>query len=255
MLALAVILIIVGAVPCLIGVIFLSYELKRRRTAALMRRVPTSPASAVAGMQPGQVVEVTGTLRCKKPLRSELAGFPCAYYESRVERTFEHDERDDNDNVITVERTETLGSNARSVPFFVEDASGQVRVIPDGAGIDARLVFDQVEDGPWRSPVKLGGKRNDRDYGIRNIGYRTIEEILAVDAPVYVLGVVTPDGSIGRPDDGARDAELIISYRSEEAIAGSHQGDRLFLWCGAGALAVGGLLVAIGIGVGAIWAL
>lgn len=254
MLALAVILILVGAVPCLIGVIFLYHELKQRRTAALMARVPTSPASAVAGVRPGQLVEVTGTLRCAKPIRSELARLPCAHYGAWVERTFLHDERDNDGNVETVERTETLGSVARGTPFYVEDATGRVRVDPDGAGVDGRRVYNDFEAQPAQARMKLGGKTVDLNYGLETRGYRMYEDILELDAPVYILGVVAEDGSIGQPRDGQRDADFVISYRSEADLARAHQPDRLLFWCGTGALAGGALFVLVGLAVGLIWA-
>jgi len=255
MLALAVILILVGAVPCLIGVIFLYHELKRRRTAALIARAPTSPASAVAGMRPGQLVEVTGTLRCAKPIRSELARLPCAHYGAWVERTYQRNERDADDNVTTVERTEMLGAVARGTPFFVEDASGRVRVNPEGAGVDGRRVYDDFKEQPAQARMKLGGKTVELNYGLETRGYRMYEDILELDAPVYVLGVVTDDGSIGRPPKASSDADFIVSYRSEADVARAHQGDRLIFWCGVGALAGGGLLVLIGVAAGLIWAL
>jgi hypothetical protein len=253
MLALLVILVIVGSVPCLIGAIFLSYHFKERRKAALVARVPTSPASAVARMRPGQLVEVTGTLRCPKPLRSELAGRPCAYYRTWVDRVFEQDERDENDEWRRVERVETLASNARGVPFFVEDGTGRVRVTPDGAEVDTQSVFNEFEAGPSHGPIRIGNVAVARNHGLRTLGYRSREEILPIDGPVYVLGVVTSDGGIGRPIQGARDAGFIISYRSEEAVSQSHQGDRLVMWCGFGALALGALIIAIGIIVWLVW--
>ena len=108
MLVFLVIMLLIGAVPCLIGFIFLKHSLGDRWTAALIARVPTSPASAVASMRPGQLVEVKGTLRCPEPLRSELTGRPCAYFRTWVERSYEYEDRDVNDEPRTTERTEIL---------------------------------------------------------------------------------------------------------------------------------------------------
>src|SRR5918998_4709093 len=102
MLALVIILLGFGAVPCLIGAICLKYHYAERRRAALINRVPTSPAAAVAGMRPGQLVEVKGTLRCPTPLRSDLARRPCAYYRTWIERTYEAEERDESGETRTV---------------------------------------------------------------------------------------------------------------------------------------------------------
>ena len=53
---------------------------RQLRKAELMRRVDTSSAAQVAGVSPGTLVEVKGTLRCESPLTSEMAGQSCAYY-------------------------------------------------------------------------------------------------------------------------------------------------------------------------------
>jgi hypothetical protein len=254
MLALVLILVIAGIPLCVIGGIFLKYHLGEVRKAALMRRVSTSPASAVATMPPGRLVEVQGTLRCPKPLKGELSHQPAAFVATRVERTYEDVERDDEGNWRTVERTETLAANVRLAPFFVEDASGRVRVIPDGAEIDAQTVFSQFEERPANARMWLGGKTIALKRDGRTLGYRYSEAILPIDGPVYVLGAVTERGEIARPRPGTRDAGFIISHRSEQAVTAAHQGDRLVMWCGIGALAGGTLLITIGLVVGLLWA-
>jgi hypothetical protein len=55
----------------------------------------------------------------------------------------------------------------------------------------------------------------------RTLGYRKIEEAVLVGYPVYVLGVLQDDGSIGRPPEGSRLREFLISARSEEELATS----------------------------------
>ena len=253
MLALVFILVAVGLVPCLIGAIFLSVYFRNRRNAALISRVPTSAAAAVAGMRPGELVEVRGTLRCARPLRSELAGLACAYYEARVDRIYEQEERDSDGNSQTVERTETLARNVQTTPFDVEDETGRVRVTPDGAEVDARSVFDEFIERPPSGRIRLGGVTVELNYGLGTIGYRHREEVLPVDQPVYVLGVVTSDGEIARPTKGARDAGFLISYRSEQDLARSYQDDGWIMWGGIGTLALGALIIAIAIVVWLVW--
>lgn len=213
-----------------------------------MRRVPTSPTAAVSSMRPGELVEVKGTLRCEKPLTSELAGRPCAYYRTWIDRLYDED-----DVPRTVERSETVASNVELVPFFVEDGTGRVMVTPNGADVDAQSVHSRFEAVPARGRRTLGGKGLRLDYSFGTRGYRFREEILPIDGPIYVLGAVTSDGGIGRPSDDAREAGFIISCRSEEALSSAHQGDRLVLWCGAGALAGGTLLIVIALVVGFTW--
>jgi len=235
MLVLLVIMLLVGAVPCLIGIIFLRYSLGDRWRAALVARVPTSPASAVAGMRPGQLVEVKGTLRCPKPLTSELTRRPCAYF-----RTW-------------VERTETLASYADRVPFLVEDETGRVLVSPNGAEIGAQDVYDRFKAGISAGQMTLAGRTVEMNHGFGTVGYRIREVLLPIDGPVYVLGAVTRDGSIGRPSRLRFDAGFIISPHVGEGSSGSPPGDRLMMWCGFGALAGGLLLMSIGVIAWLIW--
>jgi hypothetical protein len=254
MLALVLILVLVGCVPCAIGVIFLRVYVQGRRTAALMQRAGISSAASVAQMQPGRVVGVMGTLRCQKPLISEMARVPCAWSHAWIERIYEHDEREANGDWRTEETRETLGSHVRLRPFFVEDASGRVRVTPDGADVTAQTSMDRFEEHPAHGRVRLGDAMIDVNYGGRTVGYRFREEILPLDAPVYVLGVVTDKGEIARPGKDTSDAAFVISYRTESAPGSSGipaaSDDGWIKWGGIGTLALGGLFFAIA---GAVW--
>ena len=68
--------------------------------------------------------------------------------DTRVERVYEQDEWDANGDWRIHERSETLASNVRATPFFVEEGTGRVRVTPDGAEVDAQRVYDQFEARP-----------------------------------------------------------------------------------------------------------
>ena len=255
MLVAVAVLAILGLAPTAFGVFFLSLHVRNLRRAALIGRVPTSPAVAVAGMRPGQLVEAKGTLRCPKPLKSELAGRACAYFESRLDRIFRQEVRDSDGDTRTEERTETVAKNVRLTPFFVEDATGRVRVVPDGAELDALSVYDQSEERPGRGKgwISFGGRRVEVDYGFDTLGYRFREEILPIDGFVYVVGVVSNDGNIARPNKGQPGAGFLISYRSEESLARSFQMDPMIFWPGVGGLAIGGLFFASALLVWLIW--
>ena len=83
-------------------------------------------------------------------------------------------------------RERTVSDDEHSVPFYVEDATGRMRVRPDGAEVDAEKVVDRFEDA-------------EAGFFSSKLGDRYVEEILAVDAPVYVLGVVGAGGEVGAP--------------------------------------------------------
>jgi hypothetical protein len=146
------------------------------KKTGLMRRVQTTETDRVSGIAPGELVEVKGTLRCDSPLQSQMAGRNCAYYRARVLEVY----REHSDHGHGPRRRErTVSDNEQSVEFYVEDATGRVRVRPEGAEVDAEKVVDRFEEA-------------GAGFFSSKLGNRYVEEILAVDAPIYVLGVVGP---------------------------------------------------------------
>lgn len=208
---------------------------KTQQKSALMRQTESSSAAEVSALAPGTLVEVKGTLRCGSPLTSEMSGRSCAYYSARVTREYLEHDRDDYDHGSN-RRSETLGHNEQVVPFFVEDATGQAAVRGEGAEVDAEQVVDRFErhTGGEGSSISLGGTTLQLGEGEHTIGYRYMESILPVDAPVYVLGVLRESGEIGAPPPGNKEQRFVVSYRSEEAL-GQNLG-RNALWLGLGAV-------------------
>ena len=215
-----------------------------------MNRTETSHASDVSGLVPGTLVEVKGTLRCEEPLVSEMAGQRCAYYSSRVVREYlERDYDDDDDDLGSDRHSEVVAHNEQFAPFTVEDPTGGVPVNAEGAEVDAMQVVNRFErnTGSEGPSITLGGATINLGGGERTLGYRYTESILAVDAPVYVLGTVREDGGIGAPsgDEGQR---FLVSHRSEEALGESL--GKTVLWLGVGGIAalfVGVVLLAAGV--------
>jgi E3 Ubiquitin ligase len=231
------------------GVVLLYFRNRNQQKSALMGATETSSAADVAGLAPGTLVEVKGTLRCEEPLESEMSGETCAYYKATVLREYRKPDHDD-DDVGSDRRTEILSQNERFAPFTVEDETGRVAVSGDGAETDARQVVDRFErntgnEGP---SITLSGMTLNIGGGERTIGYRYTESILPVDAPVYVLGVVRHGGDIGAPETGDAGHRFVISHRSEEAL-GSSLG-KTVLWLGVGGAAsivVGVVLLVVGV--------
>jgi hypothetical protein len=230
------------------GIALLYFRNKNKQKAALMGQTETSGASDVSGLAPGTLVEVKGTLRCKEPLTSEMAGERCAYYSSKVIR--EYMERDyDDDDVGSDRRSEVVAHNEQFAPFTVEDSTGSVAVNAEGAELDVKQVVNRFDrnTGSEGPSISLGGATINLGGGERTLGYRYTETILPVDAPVYVLGSVQQGGGIGTPsgDEGHR---FVVSHRSEEALGQSL--GKTVLWLGVGGIAsivVAVVLLAVGI--------
>lgn len=244
------ILLLFAVIFLVAGGALLYFRGRTKQKTALMGQTETSAASAVPGLAPGTLVEVKGTLRCEEPLVSEMAKERCAYYSSRVVREYlQRDHDDDDHDAGSDRRSEVVAHNEQFAPFKVEDPSSAVPVNAEGAEVDAKQVVNRFErntggEGP---SISLGGATINLGGGERTLGYRYTESILALDAPVYVLGTVQEGGGIGAPssDEGQR---FLISHRSEEALGQSL--GKTVLWLGVGgiaALVVGVALLAIGI--------
>ena len=96
--------------------------------------------------------------------------------------------------------------------------------------------------------ITLGGVTVNLGGGERTLGYRYLENILPVDRPVYVLGVVQADGQIGAPAGGDGERRFFITYRSEEQLEKKYKRDALVLGLIALGLFLGGVLFsAIGV--------
>ena len=229
------------------GGALLYFRNKNKQKAALMGQTEASNASDVSGLSPGTLVEVKGTLRCEEPLTSEMANETCAYY-SKVVR--EYLERDYDDDVGSDRRSEVVVQNEQFAPYTVEDATGRVPVNGKGAEVDAWQVVDRFErntggNGP---SISLGGATINLGGGERTLGYRYTENILTVDAQVYVLGTVQEDGTIGGPPPGKEGHRFVVSHRSEDALGQSL--GKTVRWIGVGgigAIVVGIALLAIGL--------
>lgn len=231
--------------------VLLYYRRKQSRKAGLMGATQTSSAAEVPGIAPGTQVEVKGTLRCEEPLTSEMAKERCAYYVSRVIREYRETDRDADGDLKSRRRTEVVAESERFAPFAVEDPSGAVAVVGEGAEVDAREVTNRFEkDTGGGSGIEIGGVTIQLGQGERTIGYRYVESILPLDAPVYVLGTALGDGRIGAPAEDA-EGRFLISHRSEEELGKRYRRDALLLGLiAAGLFLFGAVFLAVGLGAG-----
>ena len=220
------------------------------RKTGLMRDTETSSAASVGAMAAGTPVEVKGTLRCEEPLTSEMEGRGCAYYVSRVIREYRETERDADGDLETRRRSAVVSESERFAPFFVEDPSGTVGVRGEGAEVDALEATNRFEEAAeGGGGFKIGGVTLQMGEGQQTLGYRRVEHVLPVDAPVYVLGAVRVDGRVGAPEGG--DGRFLISHRSEEDLSKGYGRDALVLGLvSAGLFLFGAVFLAVGLGAG-----
>ena len=206
-----------------------------------------------------RMVEVKGTIKCDQPLISEIARQPCVYYAMKVTREFEEtywdtDSRSHNRVRRTRRGSDTVASNSQRVEFFVEDASGRLRVDPTGADIDAVKVVDKYEPaeqqagGPTLTfgglSLNLGGMLTAS--GSHTLGYRSSESILPLDRRVYVLGEASDaSGELKIQASREKGKRFIISLRSEEELVRSAESTIRWLFYSAVACGVLGVLAIV----------
>jgi hypothetical protein len=238
----AVFLLIGGVVLLLIAGGLIFFGRRTQHSVNVLRRAIPTRAADVPNAFPGELVSVSGTARNDRDHISQHTKKPCVYYSFSVVREYERTNRDSKGNRTTSRSSETIASHESSVPFFVEDQTGRVRVIPDRARFDGRQVLNHYE--PYAgdtSTISFGGfTMNIGMGGDRTLGHRYTESIIAADEPVFVMGVVDEHGLIGAPEPGGgtKDRALVISYRTADALREEWQSRARWMAYGAIALVV-----------------
>ena len=259
---------IFGVILLIIGIILFfvrkNYSTKLRSiqsanpsTIAELQQIASEIANEIGGGNLREYVKVRGIIRSDRPLLSELKQEPCVHYTMRVVREYEEktQTRDSEGKTKTETRraSETVSSKSRSIPFLLEDRSGQLLVNPDGGNIDTEQILDEFRHGDSTS-ISFGGFTMSlgNSFGLgdrRTIGYRYSESILPCDREVLVIGTATDDGdtvTLRKPTQS--DKKFIISLKSEEALAKSTANAVKGLFYGmVGCLAVGSILLVLGL--------
>ena len=209
-----------------------------RKDESLMRATETTPAAEVGKLPPGSLVEVKGRLRCAEPLTGELSKASCAHFAASIERDYETLEYDPGcKSAYRVRRTACEFAETAHVAFEIEDASGRATVAPEGAVIEGIEAVDRQERAEDRAAVSIG-----EDVTL----CRRYKEVhLPLDAEIYVLGVVGPDGRIGAPPPSRKDQRFLISVKPEEARS-AELGTKGKWMLGAGIVCLVGAAVSLG---------
>jgi hypothetical protein len=208
-----------------------------------------------------QYSEVKGIARCDSPLSAEISGQNVVHYKTLVsqeyeETYYERDSQTGREERRTRRNSETVASSERSAEFWVEDATGRIRVIPAGASFDTLTSVDRFEPGPPSSgaSVSLGGIQINLGGALATsnrqvLGLRYHEDVIPVDARVYVIGeATTRSGELAIQMPTGKDQRFMISVRTEEEIVRSAR--NAVTWLTYGSIATGCLgvvLVVLGI--------
>jgi hypothetical protein len=211
-----------AALPALGVVGCLWYRAKLGGERTLMAATATSRAAEVASLAPGSIVEVKGHLRCQTPVTAEFSQREEVYHE-----------RDSQGRSERKTRTYNVQTNTKFAPCTVEDASGRVALNIEGATVEGEQVVNRRE----REAQGVTGTILSIASGGGGADLIHTESILKFDIPIYVLGEVQPDHSIGKPAKSSPNKVFVVSRKSEEERAKDLGGSMFWLLLGAIGLA------------------
>ena len=180
---LSVILGSAGALGCLIG----AFRALRRK-----RLIDDLPTSKTQGVFIG-LAELKGTAESDMPLTSYLAGVRCVQYTWQIDehwsRTVHETYTDSKGHTQTRTRTESgwsrIAGDSQSIPFYLKDDTGVIRIVPEGATINSINTFNET-----CSPnnALYFGKGPEREIANSTHRRRFRETALSLHTMLYVMG-------------------------------------------------------------------
>jgi hypothetical protein len=229
----------------LLALLCLWAAMRANRRRRLIDNIPTSKTTGVfIGL-----VEVKGTAEAERPLRSFLAETQCVHYEWSVEehwsRTVTETYTDSKGRTRTRTRREsgwrTVDQGGQTMPFYLKDDEGVVRVISTGAKIEPTVVFQETcrrhdplyyGKGPARSIMHSDHRR------------RFVEKAIPLHAPLYVMGRARERVDVVAAEIAEHeDAPMFLISTRDEATISSGLGVQFWVWLVVGfLLALGGVL-------------
>jgi hypothetical protein len=219
----------------------------------LIRQAVPASTTDIPNAFPGEIVSLTGNPRSDQLLVSEQTETPCIYYDFQIVRRYERNRGGFSVSGPGRRRNrgrqrgkETVAENKQWVPFHIEDNSGDARVNPDGAYFEARQVLNRYEREGSNNLFGIPGLDINIGFGgDRTLGYEIRENVIPVNAPIFIAGPVTESGDIGRNGNNG----MIVSHRSESALREDWEKSERRLLLGAAAAGAIGTLLIFGAGV------
>jgi len=217
------------------------FEMQSTETSTVKDIIETasSVGSEIGKGSFSQIVEVKGVGSCESPLSAELSGTPCLYYTMSVIRQYEElrtvTDSEGRRKTETYRGSETIASNSRSIPFTVNDGTGEITVDPSGAEFIAEKTFEEFKS-EVREGASIGGFvfRSSSVGRGTTIGYTFTESAIPIGRDLYVLGEASDAGgrlSIRKPSEKGK--RFIISLKREEELIDSAKGSSKGLRIGA----------------------
>jgi len=229
------ILIIIGVILTLACLIAAFRILQKKRL------IDDMPTSKTLGVFIG-LAELKGTAETDKPLTSYLAGAPCVLFKWKIEEHWSRTLTGIGAKGVPTTRHEsgwtTVAKDEQLTPFYLKDDKGVIRIIPEGAEIQDKEIFNKTcrfsdplyfSKGPLREIANSDHER------------RFVETAVPLHAGLYVMGQARERQDIVAAEI-AKDKKapmFLISTRSEKQIS-SGLGIWFWGWMTLGLLAIMG---------------
>ncbi|HUJ11663.1 MAG TPA: GIDE domain-containing protein [Verrucomicrobiae bacterium] len=179
---------ILGAAGSVGGLFAFFWGLRCYQRKRLMQNTPTSKVEAVAlGL-----AELCGRAVAHEPLTSPIEQLPCVYWRYQVEELRRSGK---SSHWATIDRGE------RRVPFYLEDETGKILVVPVQATIDIpKDLCEQTRSfnaGLSACTLAFAEQRGIEVEGMFTRSKRFTEWMIAPGDPLFVFGsVMAPDGQL-----------------------------------------------------------
>ncbi|MDB5097720.1 MAG: Ubiquitin ligase [Cyanobacteria bacterium RYN_339] len=221
LLLIAFIYLVLGCIVALCMFVFA----KNAHELSLVTATATS-AVRKARRQPGQRVELKGTIECDEPLVTPASGQPCVYYHYQLERQERPPRKGDTqpgDTWVKVVQQQDVAA------FWLRDRSGKMIVAPTLPGCSFHPHITTTEHGPTfdgaeRWPGIDVGSVGHCPEGGETLGFRVTERVVPVGQRVYVLGTArarADDQVVIDPEGGT----LLLSVHDEPALVAKLVGE------------------------------
>ncbi|OIO24818.1 hypothetical protein AUJ14_05515 [Candidatus Micrarchaeota archaeon CG1_02_55_22] len=225
----------VGVVAAAIGGLLVRQSGQSDSKAFELGKIPPCKAREATD---GALLKLYGHVKCAKPINAPKSGRSCAYLKTIT--WVETRSTDSKGHTST--SWSHAGDTENTAPFLLEDETGSVRVVLDGADVDAEKAFSGIDTqgglnvnlGPFSG--SLGGRRVK------------IEEWVIADGDNALV-----IGRSRRSANGfevANDANyrLVCSHKTEtEYLNSIKQGGKWLKYGGAAAIVIGLLIAGFGL--------
>jgi hypothetical protein len=228
-------LILIGAGIIALVCLVVAFHFYRRR-----RLVDDTPTSKTQGVFLG-LSELKGTAESETPLESYLTAAKCVWYSYKVEEHYTRTSVDAKGRVTTQSGWQSVAHGSESVPIFLKDDTGVIRVLPQGAEVHGLEIFKKEVK---RDDALYYGKGPDTSVPGSTHRRRFIEDAIPLHANIYVIGQArVRTDAVAAEIASSKGSMFIVSTHSEK-----QHSDRFKLWYWLW-LGIGLVVAAIGAGV------